>query len=167
MENAIMFIKINLGVNAMNIDDINYEEMEIFNNDRDDKLQLYQQAKKPVTKINCQLEVTLKNNNNIVYVYKLLNQFFRFTALKCFGKGDIKIEGKDQWICNESGNFVLECPGFGIFQLKNGGILFIPDECLREDTKPKTKILTFKASSCGINSEFDVIFVFNPYKCIF
>lgn len=147
----------------MRIDDINYEEVEMFANDREDKPQLYHQTKKPVTKINSQLEVTLKSNNNVIYVCKSLNQFFRFTALKCFGKGDIRIEGKDQWIFTESGDFILEYPGFGTFQLKNGGISFMPDECLGEDRKSQSKTLTFKASLCGVESEFDVIFVFNPH----
>lgn len=121
--------------------------------------------KKPITKINCALEVALRTNNSAVYVCKSSKQCFRFTALKCCGEGDIIIEGKDKWCCDKCNNCILPVPGFGTFELKNGGICFTPDECLGEHKNPTSKTLTFRATSCGIKSEFDVIFVFDPCKC--
>lgn len=166
--------KINLGGNRMSIDNLSdkdlglneiasdYEDREKFDRDGDYKPR---PSKKPVTEINCALEVALRTSNSVIYVCKSSKQCFNFTALKCCGQADIKIEGEDDWCCDKYGNCILECPDFGTFELKNGGICFMPDECLGEHKKPKSKTLTFKASSCGIKTKFDVTFVFDPCKC--
>ena len=151
-----------LGLNEISVD---YEDIERIDRDEEYKSRPSYPSKRPVTKINCALEVTLRTTNSAVYVCKSSKQCFNFTALKCCGEGDIKIEGKDKWQCDKWGNFILESPGFGVFELKNGGICFMPDKCLGEHKSPTSKTLTFKATSCGINSEFDVTFVFDPCKC--
>jgi hypothetical protein len=109
------------------------------------------------TKINCRLRVGVDPTNIAVYVCKQSKQCFNFTAAKCCGSEDIDIEAQGFT------KGVLVVKDFGTFTLVNGGICFEPDSKL--GTGIKDKKITFKASACGVETLFDVTFVFDPCKC--
>lgn len=124
--------------------------------------------------INCQLQVALNPENVVVYVCRGTKQCFNFTAISCCGQGDIKIEFNGPMACNNRGEIVVQ--NFGTFTLNVSGICFKPDENLGKDGYgtddkwgrdecPTEVTLNFKASSCGVDSPFEVHFVFDPCKC--
>ena len=139
----------------MSIDNKSEVLEDVLAGDNKDKLN---PSYNPYTVINCALNVGLDTENVAVYVCKPSTQCFNFTALKCCGKGDIKIEAIDQgWYNNE-----LNVLNFGKFTLRNGGICFKPDEDIMAND---SKTLNFKASACGDSTLFSVTFVYDPCKC--
>ena len=120
----------------------------------------------PKMKINCDLEVNIKNENKIIYVCPGKLQYFTASAINCCGDETIEIEFcgcNKKCVCGEA--FISG--RLGHYKIVKSGIIFIPKRNLSElsDDYFPTDILHFKAKSkCKKDVEFVVIFTFS--RCV-